>query len=128
MKTSLVLFLVSVLCAVNQAPAQDPVKLSPKYYKVLLENEHVRVLEVRIKAGEKEPMHSHPAGVVYSFKDVKAKATMPDAKSVEIDRKAGTAIWSEPVSHAWEVLSGETHVLLIEMKSPKTTKEAPAKK
>jgi len=43
------------------------VKTSPQYYKVLLENDQVRVLEYRLKAGEKEPMHSHPAGVVFDF-------------------------------------------------------------
>jgi hypothetical protein len=36
--------------------AQDPVKLSPQYYNVLLDNGHVRVLEYRLKPGEKEPM------------------------------------------------------------------------
>jgi len=41
--------------------AQDPVKLSPQYYKVLLENDQVRVLEYRLKSGEKEPTHSHPS-------------------------------------------------------------------
>ena len=40
------------------ATAQDPVKLSPHYYKVLLENDQVRVFEYRLKPGEKEPMHS----------------------------------------------------------------------
>jgi hypothetical protein len=38
--------------------AQDPVKQSPQYYKVLLENDQVRVLEYRLKPGEKEPMHN----------------------------------------------------------------------
>jgi hypothetical protein len=36
--------------------AQDPVKLSPHYYNVLLDNEHVRVLEYQLKPEEKEPM------------------------------------------------------------------------
>jgi hypothetical protein len=32
---------------------QDAVKLSPQYYKVLLENDQVRVVEYRLKPGEK---------------------------------------------------------------------------
>ena len=44
--------------------AQDPVKVAPGIYKVILENDHVRVLEVTLKPGEKVPMHSHPASVV----------------------------------------------------------------
>src|SRR5207248_2474521 len=49
----------------NYSGAQDPLKASPQYYKILLENDRVRVLEYRLKPGEKEAMHSHPAGVVY---------------------------------------------------------------
>jgi hypothetical protein len=40
----------------------------------------VRVLEYRLKPGEKEPMHSHPAGVVYVL--------------------TGESIWRDPVTHA----------------------------
>src|SRR6267142_2906021 len=64
MKTVILISLLAVLWAT--AHAQDPVKTSPQYYKVLLENDQVRVLEYRLKAGEKEAMHSHPAGVVYA--------------------------------------------------------------
>src|SRR5205823_3668201 len=61
MKSIILISLVAVLC--TTAHAQDPVKTSPQYYKVLLENDQVRVLEYRLKAGEKEPIHSHSAGV-----------------------------------------------------------------
>jgi len=63
MKTTILISLLSAICAA--ASAQDPMTTSPQYYKVLLENDQVRVLEYRLKPGEKEPMHSHPAGVVY---------------------------------------------------------------
>jgi hypothetical protein len=39
---------------------QDPVILSPQYYTVEAEDERVRVLEYRLKPGQKEVMHSHP--------------------------------------------------------------------
>jgi quercetin dioxygenase-like cupin family protein len=58
---------LELLVLATLAFAQDPVRLSPQYYNVLLENEHVRVLEYRLKPGEKESMHSHPAGIVYVF-------------------------------------------------------------
>jgi|SRR4030095_7973400 hypothetical protein len=61
--------------------AQDPVKLSPQYYNVLLDNEHVRVPEYRLKPGEKEPLHSHPAGIVYVFGEAKLKITYSDGRS-----------------------------------------------
>jgi quercetin dioxygenase-like cupin family protein len=43
---------------------QDLVKVAPKICKVLLENDRVRVLEIRFKPGGKLPMHSHPAYIV----------------------------------------------------------------
>lgn len=49
------------------ASAQDPAKLAAQNYKVLLENGQVRVIEYRLKPGEKEPMHSHPSGVFAYF-------------------------------------------------------------
>ncbi len=37
----------------------DAVKIAPKSHEVLLENEKVRVLLVKLNPGEKEPMHTH---------------------------------------------------------------------
>ncbi len=47
--------------------AGDAVQLAPHVYKVLFENERVRVLQVRLKAGESSAMHSHPAYVIYGL-------------------------------------------------------------
>ncbi len=38
----------------------DAAKVSSKTHKVLFENDNVRVLEVKIQPGEKEPAHTHP--------------------------------------------------------------------
>lgn len=37
----------------------DAVVAAPESHKIMLENEQVRVLEVVIQPGEKEPMHTH---------------------------------------------------------------------
>jgi hypothetical protein len=52
-RTAFFLMLLAV-GVTRSATAQDPVKLSPKMYKVLLENDQVRVLEFRAKPGESE--------------------------------------------------------------------------
>lgn len=36
----------------------DPVEVSPRNYKLLLENDQVRVLEMNLKSGEIDEMHS----------------------------------------------------------------------
>jgi hypothetical protein len=51
MKTVILISNLAVLCAT--AHGQEPVKTSPQYYKVLLENDQVRVLEYRLKAGKR---------------------------------------------------------------------------
>lgn len=56
----------------------DPVEVSPDNYKVVLENDHVRVLEMNLKVGEKDEMHSHPSETVYFVTGSKVKVAMPD--------------------------------------------------
>jgi beta-alanine degradation protein BauB len=98
---------------------RDPVKLSPQYYKVLLDNDQVRVLEYRLKPGEKEVMHSHPAGAVYGFNDAKTKMTLPDGKVTESTGKAGDVFWRKPITHALENIGNtEVHSLAVELKNP----------
>jgi quercetin dioxygenase-like cupin family protein len=99
--------------------AQDPVKLSPQYYKVLLENDQVRVLEYRLKPGEKEPMHTHTAGVLYIFGDAKMRTTYPAGRTEETAGGAGEAHWRNPVTHAMENIGNtEAHALVVEVKTP----------
>jgi quercetin dioxygenase-like cupin family protein len=99
--------------------AQDPAKLSPQYYKVLLENDQVRVLEYRLKPGEKEPMHSHTTGVLYIFGDAKLRTTYPDGKSEESAGGSGEAHWRNPVTHALENIGNtEAHALAVDLKNP----------
>lgn len=117
MKTIILMSLLGLLC--TTAHAQDPVKASPQYYKVLLENDQVRVLEYRLKAGEKEPMHSHPAGVVYVLSGAKLKISYPDGRTEEKAAAAGETIWRDPTTHAIEnVGNTEAHAIAIDLKTP----------
>src|SRR6266513_2278807 len=83
MKTTTLMSLLAVLC--TTAHAQDPVKTSPQYYKVLLENDQV---------------HSHPAGVVYVLRGAKLKFTYPDGRTEERAAATGETIWRDPTTHA----------------------------
>src|SRR4051794_32850957 len=100
MRRRFMLFLVTItVTTVRVAMAQDPVKLSPSMYRVLLENDEVRVLEFRAKPGQAEGVHSHPAMTVYDVSGGRIKLTTPDGKSQVLDGKAGTAVWSPPTTH-----------------------------
>jgi len=105
---------------VNAVPeiAQDPVPIYPDNYKVLLENERVRVLDFQLRKRAKEGFHSHPAAVTYVLKPFKIRFTFRDGTTGIREAKAGELFYGEAVVHASENI-GETDAqgLLIEMKS-----------
>lgn len=117
-RLSTLLLALLPLLAARTAQAQDPVKVSPDHFTVLLENERVRVLDFHAKAGEKIPTHSHPAYISYSISGAgKTKFTSADGKVTETPAKTGQATWHEPETHASQYEgSGSTHVLLVELK------------
>jgi quercetin dioxygenase-like cupin family protein len=117
MKTIILLTLLTVGCITTYG--QDPVKLAPQYYKVLVDNDQARVLEFRLKPGEKEPMHSHPAGFVYFFGEGKIKITYPDGRTEENAITPGETYWRSPVTHAGENIGNtEIHAIALELKKP----------
>lgn len=99
------------------AIAQDPVVTDGDKYKVLLENDKVRVLEYTDQAGEKTHQHHHPAFVLYALTPFKRKITLPDGKIIMREFKQGDVIYSEAQTHIGENV-GEvpTHVIMVEMK------------
>lgn len=107
---------VVLFVPLTKVRAQDMVKVAPKNCKVLLDNDHVRVIRVMAKPGEKLEMHSHPANIVYALTSGKAKFTSADGKSEELNLKAGQAVWSDAVTHSTEnVRTTESRVLVIEL-------------
>jgi quercetin dioxygenase-like cupin family protein len=109
----------------STAATQDRAKFALQFYKVVLDDDHVRVIDYRLTPGEKEPMHSHPSGVlVYYLTDAKMLVTLPDGKTAEAINKAGDVIWRDPVTHfAQNTGSSEVHALLVE---PKVSCKTPA--
>jgi mannose-6-phosphate isomerase-like protein (cupin superfamily) len=92
MKRSLFFVAVVVsLVAAAAARAQDPVKVDPKHYTVIFENDSVRVLRIHYAPGEKSVMHHHPQSVAVFLHDQTAKFTYPDGKTEVVTVKAGDA-------------------------------------
>jgi hypothetical protein len=117
------LSVVAVLVLLSAvARAQDPLQTDPDKYKLVLENEHVRVLEYRDKPGDKTHRHTHRSFVLYPLSPFRRRLTFGDGHVVERDFAAGEAMWMEAQSHIGEnVGSTETHVLLIEVKDQGST-------
>src|SRR5260370_18459157 len=85
---------ISIL-AVAVARAQDPAKVDPQHYKVLLDNEYVRILDVRQKPGDKSPVHSHPHHPVYCLTASPHKFTSSHGKTNTVTTKPGQVSCSD---------------------------------
>ncbi|MEO8004874.1 MAG: cytoplasmic protein [Betaproteobacteria bacterium] len=110
--------LLSTILCLSSAFAQDAVQTDGDKYKVVFENDCVRMLDYHDSPGEKTHQHTHPAFVLYALGPFKRSITLPDGKILQRQFKEGDAMWSNAQTHIGEN-TGETptHVILVEMKS-----------
>jgi beta-alanine degradation protein BauB len=91
----------------------DAVKASPGIFKILLENEHVRVVEYSLKPGEKDEWHTHPAKSSYVVSSGKLKVHLENGETILADEKAGTASWMDYVGKHYVENIGNTTVTIV---------------
>jgi quercetin dioxygenase-like cupin family protein len=96
--------------------AEDAVKVAPDVYKVVFENEKVRVLEVKMEEGSGTEMHSHPDTLIYILSGGKVNFTDPSGEVVDLETAEGETVWMEATEHATQHVAGAIHALLIEPK------------
>jgi hypothetical protein len=95
----------------------DPVETDPDKYKVILENDKVRVFDYTDKPGDKTKLHHHKAFVLYALGPFKRKLTFADGKSVIREFKGGEVLWNDEQSHIGENIGNtDTRVLIVEYK------------
>jgi beta-alanine degradation protein BauB len=117
-KISLTLSLLTLALGTS-AIAQDPVPLYPDNYKVLFENDRVRVLDFKLRKGATEKFHSHPAAITYVLAPFKIRFSFPDGTTKVREAKAGDVIFGEAVIHSPENIGDtDAHGILVEMKTP----------
>lgn len=109
----------AALSLAGSEPIPDPAAVYPDNYAVLLENECVRVMDFRLRRGDTEALHDHPAHVLYVLQGFEIEFTFPDGSKGMRVAKAGDALFSDPVAHS-PINKGETdaHGILIELKNP----------
>jgi quercetin dioxygenase-like cupin family protein len=97
----------------------DVVAVSPTQYAVLLENEHVRVVQYTLKPGERDSLHSHPPKVSYVVSGGKVRVHLPGGISIVLESTTGAATWDAPVQRHQVENIGTTvvRVVLIEVKA-----------
>ena len=99
----------------------DVLKTSPANFKLLLENELVRVLEYTLNPGEKDTPHTHPAKSSYVVTGGKIKVYLENGETIIVNEVAGTASWMGYVGKHYVENIGSTtiKIVLTEVKSVK---------
>lgn len=116
MNRVLVLSVFALLSA--NSTAQDAVQTDGDKYKVLLENECVRVLDYKDAPHDKTHQHRHPAFVLYALSSFRRSLTLPDGKVLTREFKQGDVMWSDAQTHIGENIGqSDTHVVIVELKS-----------
>lgn len=103
----------------------DPAETNPDHYKVVFENERVRVLEYTDEPGTVTTPHEHPDSVMYTLSSFRRRIVQGDVQR-EVELQAGTVGWLPAQQHHGENI-GDTpsHAIFVELKgSPESAKEA----
>jgi beta-alanine degradation protein BauB len=99
------------------APTQDSLVVNADTTKLKLENDRVRVLEVTLKPGVKEKVHSHPAYVIYIVEGGKIRNHASDGTSTDVEFKTGDTAFRDPLTHSAENIGTTTvRVHVVELK------------
>jgi beta-alanine degradation protein BauB len=94
----------------------DPVRTNPGLYRVILENDRVRVLEYRDVPGDRTAPHDHPDSVMYTLSSFRRRLHGEGVQR-DVDIVAGTVAWLPAQRHAGENIGdGPTHVIFVELK------------
>jgi len=95
----------------------DPVVASPNEYKLLLDTEKARIVEMRLPPGTIDNEHSHPNEWVYFIRGSQVKVHVGD-DVVNLDIPDGHVMHHEPWTHRVEnVGDQEIHAILFELKA-----------
>ena len=112
--------LLAALGVSQKALTQDARTVDPRSFRVVLENDLVRVLEYRSRPGLGvcgQGMHYHPAHVTISLTGAKVKRTTADGKVALVDIPPGHIFFAEAETHAAEIIGGSgTRTYIVELK------------
>ena len=100
----------------------DPTTTDPDKYKVIFENDRVRVLEYRDEPGQKTSPHEHPDSLMYTLSGFQRRLIGESGAGREVALEPGEARWLDAQTHSGENIgSTPTHVLFVELKELRDT-------
>jgi len=103
----------------DQITEIDVLTASPDKYKLVLENEHVRVIEYSLKPGEKDNPHTHLPKTSYVISGGTFRVYPENEKPFDYVEVQGVTEWSDRTSKHYVENIGNTTItiLLTEIKS-----------
>lgn len=94
----------------------DPVETNADLYKVILENDRIRVLEYTDEPGDRTTPHDHPDSVMYTLTSFRRRLYADEIQR-DVDLTAGTVAWLPAQRHAGHNIGGTpTRVIFVELK------------
>jgi beta-alanine degradation protein BauB len=97
---------------------RDPVITNPGQYRIVFENDRVRVLEYRDRPGDRTAPHRHPDSVMVTLSSFRRRL-IGDGRQADVELGAGEARWLAGQEHAGENIGEtETRAIFIELKEP----------
>ena len=104
----------------------DPTETDPDHYKVVFENDRVRVLEYTDQPGTVTTPHAHPDSVMYTLSSFRRRIVQGDVQR-EVELQAGTVGWLPAQQHHGENI-GDTpsHAIFVELKGSAESPQAGA--
>lgn len=94
----------------------DPAVTNPEHYRVLWENERVRVLAYADEPGDATTVHRHPDSVMVTLTGFRRRLELGD-RSAEVELPEGVAVWIPEQSHAGvNIGDTPTRTIIVELK------------
>ncbi|MGB5346644.1 MAG: hypothetical protein WBN23_10815 [Woeseia sp.] len=99
---ALIIFVTGLACGAGISGALDPAQVAPHIYRVALDNERVRVLDVTVRNGEMSPLHKHPDRLVVYLNACAWLEVTGDGKRRMQSFTTGDIVWEPGMMHGAE--------------------------
>ncbi len=100
----------------DKRPATDPTITDPDKYKVVFENDRVRVLEYTDRPGDSTTPHRHPDSVMHTLSSFRRRLRSGDDHR-DVEMPAGLTGWLPAQEHSGENIgTTDSHVIFVELK------------
>ena len=97
----------------------DPTATDPDKYRVVFENDRVRVLEYRDDPGARTSPHEHPDSVMITLNGFDRRLVAESGESRDVTLEPAQVRWLDAQVHSGENTGATpTHVVFVELKEP----------